>query len=226
MQNTKQLIIIPAFNEEDSIYELVIKAKDICDVCVVDDGSTDSTYEILSKINDVKIIRNIENKNISYSLLKGFEYAIDKKYQFIVTMDAGGGHSIDDVKKILEYQDQDLVLSFRFKKTNTPIQRKLLSFLGNIIFNFIHFIKKDRNIYFKDSTSGLRGYSSKAVHELLKHNIKSKSFGFHMEALFSSLSSNQKIIHVPISYHFTNTSLSLSSIWDAIKTTAYLFLSR
>ena len=63
-KKSNTLIIIPAYNEEDNILKVVELSKKYADVCVVNDNSSDRTYEILKTINNIKIIKHTKHVNI------------------------------------------------------------------------------------------------------------------------------------------------------------------
>ncbi len=70
----KHIVIIPAYNERESIQQLVEVCKLCADVCVVDDCSTDGTGEIVDQIPDVICIHHERNTHIPEALLDGMRY--------------------------------------------------------------------------------------------------------------------------------------------------------
>ena len=83
-QKTKEiLIIIPAFNEEDNIKEVVKLSLLHGDVCVIDDCSTDNTRKILYEIDGIKIIEHSFNTHIANSIIEGFNFANNYNYNHI-----------------------------------------------------------------------------------------------------------------------------------------------
>ena len=80
MERSKVAIVIPIFNEERTIENLLFELKKIGSLILVDDCSNDSTPEILKKYN-AKVIRNIKNLGYDKSLKKGLIYASRKRYK-------------------------------------------------------------------------------------------------------------------------------------------------
>ncbi|SUZ99748.1 uncharacterized protein METZ01_LOCUS52602, partial [marine metagenome] len=67
-------VIIPVFNEESTCHEIINKVKKIDlvkEIIVVDDASTDSTFEILNKIDDINIIKHDKNMGKGASVISG-----------------------------------------------------------------------------------------------------------------------------------------------------------
>ena len=52
-KNSDHLVIIPAYNEEETIEEVILKAKKYADVCIIDDNSQDATPEILARLGGI-----------------------------------------------------------------------------------------------------------------------------------------------------------------------------
>ena len=141
------LIIVPAYNEANTIGNLLKQIDNKYDVLVVDDGSTDSTSDLSEKLG-AKVIKSKKNNGVDYSINIGFEYAVKNDYKYVVTIDADGQHSVGDLEKIinvLKNQDCDLVIS---QRNNLPrISEKIFSIYTQFKYGI------------KDLLSGLKGYN-------------------------------------------------------------------
>ena len=98
----KVCIIIPAFNEELSIGEVIFQSKKYGDIIVVDDGSTDKTVEVSKKYGAIVIYSKI-NMGYDKTVLKGINYALDKDYNYILIIDADGQHPSKSIPKFIHY---------------------------------------------------------------------------------------------------------------------------
>ena len=81
-------VIIPIYNEESTCNEIINKVKNINlvkEIIVVDDGSTDSTFEILKTIDDVNIIKHSSNIGKGAAVRTGLDHV---KYDYVITQDA------------------------------------------------------------------------------------------------------------------------------------------
>ena len=212
------LIIIPAYNEEDNIKEVVERAGKYGDVCIVNDCSTDSTQEILNRIGGIKVISHEKNTHIAGAVLDGMRYAVDKGYLYAITIDAGLSHDPDDIPLFADHGTSDLVIGSRVEKLNTPVNRRLLSLIGNVIYNIsLDFPRSlfKKKIY-KDIPSGFRRYSKRAMELLLTEKMQSRSFDFLFESVMHIYRKGFTISAVPITYNFTGSSLNRRVLRDCL----------
>ena len=221
------LVVVPAYNEQETIKLVVERALRYADVCVIDDGSQDSTAAIVAAIPDAVCINHRKNTHIPGAILDGMRYAARRQYNYVVTMDAGLSHSPDELPSILNAPDSDMVIGVRTREVNKPLYRKLLSKVGTFMINLAlrHFDRRLAPARFCDLTSGYRRYSRKAVELLLGKRFIARSFDFHIEALMFLYRNGMDISEVPISYNFSNSSLNFKVIFDAVLMLFDLFLA-
>jgi dolichol-phosphate mannosyltransferase len=218
-KNSDYLIIIPAYNEEDTIEELIIRAKKFADVCVINDNSKDATPEILEKFSDIHVIHHKKNTHIPGGLLDGMRYAVSKGYAYGIAIDAGLSHNPDEIPRFIDHPHSDLAIGTRIEKTNTPLFRKALSFVGNIIYNcsleFPASIFKSK--YYRDISSGYRRYSNKAMQLIISKKTESKTFDILFETVMYVYRNRLSISEVPITYDFSNSSLNPQVVKDCLR---------
>lgn len=105
--------VIPAYNEEKTVGEVVSNVlPHVDEVVVIDDGSTDNTA-IVARIAGAKVIQNEGNRGVLVSLTRGFRTA---KADILVTLDADGQHDPEEIPALVEpiLEDRaDLVLGRR-----------------------------------------------------------------------------------------------------------------
>ena len=100
--NKTIILVIPAYNEEKTIGEVISNVKNYADfVVVVDDGSKDRTSEIAEKEGAI-VYRHCINLGLGASLITGFKIALKLKGDIIVTFDADGQHCPFDIEKVIE----------------------------------------------------------------------------------------------------------------------------
>jgi len=141
-------VVIPFFNEEYNaeilLEEIDLNLKEIYknyEIILINDASTDNTYDVLKNIhkknNKVKIINNIRNLGQSYSLLKGIK---ESKYDTIMTIDGDGQNNPIDMPILLsqyfENPKVDLVSGIRIKRKDNFI-KKISSKIANKVRKFI-----------------------------------------------------------------------------------------
>ena len=95
------LIVIPAYNEEKYIKTLLNNLSGITkNIVIIDDGSRDNTYEIVKEMNIPVIHQSHQGKGAA--LKAGFKYALEKEYEWVITMDGDGQHGWQDIPYFVE----------------------------------------------------------------------------------------------------------------------------
>ncbi len=167
----KVLIIVPAYNEENSIDRVLKSIKrecSSCDIVVINDGSRDATAKIAER-NDVNVISVPYNLGIGGAVQTGLLYAQKNDYDIAVQLDADGQHKAEEVNKLidtLEKDSADMVLGSRFMD-QSDYHSTFMRRLGNVIFSgLIAMVTKQ---FFTDSTSGFRAFNKRALNFLAKN---------------------------------------------------------
>ncbi len=162
---SKKLIIIPAYNESESILktiEMVKKAAPDYDYIVINDCSKDNTREILVR-SKVPYIDLPINLGIGGAVQTGYKYAADNGYQIAVQIDGDGQHDpgyLKAMEKAMADKGLDMVIGSRFIE-NEGFQSSRLRRLG--ISFFSRLIRLCTGHTITDPTSGLRMAGKKAI---------------------------------------------------------------
>lgn len=154
----KKIIIIPAYNEEESIYntvkELIEKAPEF-DYVVINDCSTDRTREICEQ-EGFNVINLPINLGIGGAVQTGYRYAYIKDYDCAVQVDGDGQHDVTYLKQMADYLQKekvDMVIGSRFIEKE-GFQSSFLRRVGIRFFTVL--IKLLTGVKITDPTSGLR----------------------------------------------------------------------
>lgn len=168
-EKNKVLILIPAYNEEESIGVFLesMSCSDIArqaDIMVIDDASQDRTAEI-AREHGVKVISQIYNMGYGAALQLGYKYAVSHGYDYVLQLDADGQHdacNLDILYDCLTNQKKecDIVIGSRFLEGSESYQMGVVR-LFSIKF-FRHIIKWIGHADITDPTSGLQGLNRKA----------------------------------------------------------------
>lgn len=209
-------VIIPAYNEEGTIGEVLHKTisvlesiKNPYEIIVVDDGSTDRTRWIASKYK-VTVLSNGRNRGKGYALRKGFKHA---KGQIIITLDSDGSHDPKEIPKLVKplFNGVDITVGSRFlgngKNSTTKLNR-----VGNRIINVI--IMTLTRKYVTDSQTGFRAFRREVLKKL---DLTSEGYEIETELTVKGLKNGFKYQEIPIScrkrkYHQSKLRLLLDGI--------------
>lgn len=167
--NKKTLVIIPFFNEEEKVIDVISSIKKIFDnILCINDGSTDSTFDLLKNIPNIHIISHSTNCGQGTAILTGIKFFLYKTdFEYLITVDGDGQHSIEDAKLMLMHIQKynlDAVFGSRFKEKNSykniPFKRIILLKLA------IFFEKIFYRIKLSDAHNGLRVLKKSACKRL------------------------------------------------------------
>lgn len=139
---TKYSVIVPAYNEEEAAAPLHAEIKSVMErlgqpyeIIFVDDGSTDATFERLSALSPIKIIRFRKNFGQTAALDAGFKNAVG---EIFITLDGDGQNDPADIPKLLEKMNEgyDLVSGWR-KNRKDDFSKRFISRSANFLRRFL-----------------------------------------------------------------------------------------
>jgi glycosyltransferase involved in cell wall biosynthesis len=153
MEKHQVAIVIPAFNEESTIFDVVQSVKKYGQVIVVNDASSDNTKQKAEDAGAI-LVNHIKNKGYDMALNSGFIKAEELNCDAIITFDADGQHS---VKSLIEYIEKlengfDLILGVRLKQSRAS--EWLFKIYTSYRFNIV------------DPLCGMKGYSMNLYKDL------------------------------------------------------------
>jgi len=157
------LAIIPAFNEEKSISNVVQRTIKYVDrVIVIDDSSKDSTPELAQEAG-ATVLRHPKNGGVGTAMKTGVQYAQKLRPDIVVTLDADGQHKPEDIPRLIRpilMGRADLVLGSRFLRgpqRNVPLIKRL----GNKVLTLLTGILVGAKL--TDTQTGFRALNQKAL---------------------------------------------------------------
>lgn len=166
----KPLIIIPAYNEAESLKGVMGRLERTCpyyDYIIVNDGSDDETKELCEK-NNYNVINHTVNKGLAEAVRTGMKYALEKGYDAALQFDADGQHLpeyIDGMLETMEETDCDIVIASRFYNEKMPLRMRTVG--GKLISSAIR-KTVDKNL--TDPTSGMRLYKRNIIRAFAENN--------------------------------------------------------
>lgn len=190
----KIAVVIPSYNEAVRLAPVLNElAQTNFDITLVDDGSTDSTSELVQN-RKIIYLRHLVNRGQGAALMTGSLYAVKNGYDIIAHFDADGQHRVSDLQLAIEKlvsSDLDVVLGSRFldKNTKFPWQKRIVLGLAKL------FSRKVLLLNFSDPQSGLRVFRSSVWRKI---SWRKDDFQHCSEILGLVLRNNLKYAELPI----------------------------
>ena len=134
MKKNNLAILIPALNEENTIENVVINALKIGKPIVIDDGSTDSTSELAYK-SGAYVLVNKFNNGYESALSYGMQESIKLGFDFVLTMDADGQHSIESAELLIKNMKKDFDIIIGVRNNKQRIIESFAGLIGKLLWN-------------------------------------------------------------------------------------------
>ncbi len=222
MKNKVAVVIIPTYNEADSIGKMVghlftktfpqIKTWQM-KLLVVDDTSPDGTYKIVQekqkKYQNLELYLNPEKKGIGFAYLVGFRHAMEKMAaDVLIEFDGDFQHPPETIPVMLAEIDRgaDYVLGSRkIPGGSNPkgwgFKRVFFSEVGGFVARFVMFFPFKPFFQITDPTTGLKASRvSGFVEKMDMDNLYSKKFAYKLEFLYKMVGLKAKIKEVPLKF--------------------------
>lgn len=200
---SKVFAVVAAYNEQRALGEVLKNLKPFVDeIVVVDDGSSDNTFNIAREAK-VKVLRHVINRGQGAAQQTGNEYALQQGADIIIHFDADGQHDINDIPKFVEpikRGEADVVLGSRFLgSANLPLTRKLILKLGLLFMWFYSGLR------LTDSQNGFRALSKEAAKKI---TITQDGMAHASEILDEIAEQKLRYIEVPVKIHYSKETLA------------------
>ena len=199
------IVVIPTYKERDNLPELldlIWKSLPELHVLIADDHSGDGAPEYLKSRPEygtrLFILERHIKEGLARAYLAGFEWALQRPYDYILQMDADLSHDPLDLPKLLEQaaKGDDLVLASRYyhgvRVLNWEISRLLLSLGASF------YVRMLTGMPFMDPTGGFKCYRAELLRKILGKKIVSQGYAFQIETLFWAWMLKGKIREIPI----------------------------
>jgi len=192
-------IIIPVYNEEGSMEEIIAGIKKIrsrlkgdSEIIVVNDGSTDNSLKILRRMKGIRLISHEANFGYGKALKTGIN---NSQGEWIVIIDADGSYPVGDICTLAEYAGSyDMVVGSRTgKKVEIPLFRRPAKWFLNKLANYIS------NYNIPDLNSGLRIFRKDIAIKFW--GLFPDNFSFTATITVASLCYGYNVKFIPINYY-------------------------
>lgn len=197
-------VVIPAFNEARSIAEVVSGvAERGYDPIVVDDGSSDGTYEE-ARSAGAMVLRHPVNRGYGAALTTGSDWALLQGYEIVVHFDADGQHDVAEIAAVIEpllTGNADVTIGSRFlgQSHHIPRLRKVLVKAAALFTRFLSGVKMT------DAHNGFRAFSSYALRQL---DCREDGMAYASEVVERIARQGLRLREVPVTISYTDYSVA------------------
>lgn len=192
MPRPKIITIIPAYNEEKTIWQVIREVKPYSDeILVIDDGSRDRTREIAAAEGAI-VIPNVINRGLGVTIRRGYQAALQRNADIVVQIDADGQYTASDIPKLIApivNNQADMVIASRFRGgiESMPFGNRLGNQIGTLITSFV----AGKRI--SDAQSGYRAMRRELLEEIIPMSKKT----YVQEMIIRSVKEGWRVREVP-----------------------------
>ncbi len=204
----KPLVIIPTYNEKDNIGRILHAIRGLgiseLEVLVVDDSSPDATARVVQAQArrpglPIHLMVRKTKDGLGRAYVAGFEWALSRNFDWIVSMDADFSHDPNDIPRLLETaKDYDVVIASRYVSGGKIIgwnwKRQFNSRLANWV------TRRALGLSPKDVTAGFKRYSRRFLGALDLANIVSPGYAFQVEMIFQAVRQRFQVLEIPVTF--------------------------
>ena len=221
----KTIVISPTFNERKNIkifIDSVLIDNPDFDLLIVDDNSPDGTSEkvreLQSEFENLYLEVREKKLGLGTAYIYGFKWALNRKYDRIVQMDADLSHNPKDLAMMVKkLDDNDLVIGSRYIKgisvVNWPLRRLMLSYGANTYSRMI------TGMPIMDGTGGFKAWKSEVLQDIDLDSVRSQGYSFQIEMNFRAWIKGYKLKELPIIFSdrtIGQSKMSKKIVYEAI----------
>jgi glycosyltransferase involved in cell wall biosynthesis len=194
MDKDRVAVVIPVFNHEGRVAQVVREALTLrFPLFVVDDGSTDGTYDRIKDIPSITIVRHVANRGKGAAILTGFAAAVPSA-DWVITLDADGQHHPEHARNLIQAVppgERPIVVGRRTGMDQRHVP--WTSRFGRLFSNF--WVRSSGGPKIMDTQSGFRLYP---LPEILELNVRARRFQFEVEVLVRAKWQGIPILETPV----------------------------
>ena len=200
------VVIIPTFNNGSTLKEVLTGVMDVCgNVIVVNDGSSDNTFDLLNQFDGIEVITHNKNRGKGAALNSGFRKAYDLGYKYAITIDSDGQHYPQEINLLCDSSRKEpdtlWIGSRDFKSDNMPGKNSFANRFSNFWF------KLETGITLEDTQSGFRLYP---LERLKGIRTLSGRYEFELEIIVRAAWRNVAVRNIPVSVYYPPKEIRIS----------------
>jgi len=204
MESGKKILVFTAsYNEKENIEKLILKIKEFlpeANILIIDDNSPDQTKDIINKlmenIKGLNLIVREKKLGLDTAHKFAYEYAIQNKYDYLITMDADLSHDPKELKNFVNnLKDNPFVIGSRYVPGGKCLMkgsRLIMSRVGNLVIKFFS------RINCNEFTTSYRGFDIRKLKDFHLNDVKQTGYSFFMGTIFEIEKKKFSIKEIPI----------------------------
>ncbi len=218
----RALIVVPTYNEKENVSLLTAKIRQhdfspyVSDLHIlfVDDNSPDGTAGAVKSLQacdpGIFLLQREKKQGLGRAYVAGFQYAIERGYDYVFEMDADLSHDAVYLRDFFEmFKTNDVVVGSRYVKgvnvINWPLKRLLISYFGNRYARFV------TRMPVNDTTAGYVGYKIEVLKAIDLSRVSASGYSFQIEMKYRSWKLKFKVAETPIIFYDRVTGVSKMS---------------
>jgi len=203
------IVIIPTYNEKENIERIIRKVFSLphpFDILIVDDGSPDGTAAIVKELQKefperLHLVERSGKLGLGTAYIKGFEWSLERDYQYIFEMDADFSHNPEDLVRLRAanaVQGGDVSVGSRYVKggkvKNWPLSRILISYFASV------YARAITGIPVHDTTAGFICWTRNVLESIDFDKITFVGYAFQIQMKYAAWKLGFRLIEVPITF--------------------------
>ncbi|MEO7146681.1 MAG: polyprenol monophosphomannose synthase [Terrimesophilobacter sp.] len=201
------LVLLPTYNERENLGRLVGRLRQSvpgAHILIIDDSSPDGTGELADTLADsdpaIAVLHRVKKEGLGRAYLAGFEFGLDRGYDYLVEIDADGSHDPRELRAMLTLArgGADLVLGSRWVPggtvANWPWARRQISKIGN------SYARRVLRSQIKDLTSGFRVFRAETLRTISLDTVSSQGYCFQIELAWDAEKTGLTVAEHPITF--------------------------
>jgi len=211
----KVIAVIPAYNEEENVGDLIKETSLYVDfTIVVDDGSTDRTCDVAKRAGGI-VLQHSRNMGKGAALKTGIRRALELDADIIVTIDGDGQYSPMEIPKLVAKLEEgyDLVVGCRRLSGEMPLVRRLSNLISSAILRVLF------RIPVKDTQCGLRAFTRSALEQV---PIRESGYLVESQVLVDAVRSKLRVGEIPVTVSYSGVKSKIKPVRETLLFTLFI----